>query len=163
LDGQEFDALTRELASSQNRRGVLRSGAALLASVAGIGIGHNASARSLRKEGQTCRSTSDCSPGNCLIATDGRKRCIVCRGDTVLGPMLNSDPNIRDGCCLPDGAPLPGGCDYNTVFDCCVYEDREIPGAWWIGCDPDTGTCVNAQDVHPTERRTNSNLIIVSV
>ncbi len=163
MDGQKFDSLARDFASSPGRRRVLRAGGAILASIVALSVGTDVSAKSLRKEGQTCRSTSECGTGSCLITTDGRRRCTVCRGETVVGSQLIPDYGVRDACCLPEGAHLEGGCTYETVYDCCVYPDREDEGVWWIGCNPDTGTCVNSQDVHPTALSTSSNLLVLSV
>ncbi len=64
-----------------------------------------------------------------------------CSGEQVCGTRF--DPNTFDefeGCCLPPGAVLPGGCDNDNMVQCC--DTNPTTGGTTVSCitDETTGT-----------------------
>ncbi len=104
MDGQQFDELTRALATGRSRRAVLRSllggvGAGALALLGGPAH----AAPQLKRNGRRCKSSSQCASGYCDPAT---QQCMTCKPLTAC-PFGQNCGSVPDGC---DGMVSCGSC-----------------------------------------------------
>ena len=141
MDPQRFDDLTRSLSFSMSRRRVLLG--LLIGAPAIFRRGSVEAARSLRRDGETCRTGSECTGGLCKIGADRRRRCAspIC--------VPNADPTCtdsRDAC--------PGGdldCYCRTSVENDIFCGRSTD------CGQTFGFCQTSADCGPDEACTSSS------
>jgi len=156
MDGRDFDALTRALATRKSRRGALRSGLALAAAL-GLRLTDEAAAAGRRRPGQVCRSDGECASGLCGPPDrTGRRRC-ACSGPAdcprpsgrckiatcnagVCGVADNAGGSCDTGVpCTANGVCDAGGKCIGTPVTCMALDQCHEPGV----CDQRTGRCTN--------------------
>jgi hypothetical protein len=127
LVGHGFDDLTRRLAASTSRRGVLRAGIGLVAALVGVRANGPAEAAAKRTPGQTCRKDDDCASRLCGPQdTHGRRQCALCATPSdcpqpTTGDACHAatcDANGVCGLAVNVGAPCDNG-DQCTVDGVC--------------------------------------------
>jgi hypothetical protein len=135
MDGNQFDALTRALASSPSRRGMLRAVAA--GALAAIGFHQRADAAPPVNcpvhdlcNGACCAPTAEaCCAGKCVTVSVDRIQCAACgktcpAGETCCGEtcrLLRTDPN-NCGACGHDcghGRCVKGACACDSGYKLC--------------------------------------------
>jgi hypothetical protein len=157
MDGKQFDALTRVWGSTASRRRVL-SGLLATTGLLGwrrAGAQGNSDCAHFCKEvfppgKQRGQCVSDAAHGEGLCAACGAdvERLCVDRTGAQVCCTAQQDCGLtglnQQGCCLPPGAELPGGCSFETLDQCCGFPCT--PGSTSCvvqGCNRISNTCVN--------------------
>ena len=144
MDGQQFDLISKWLATRESRRATLRG---LAAGALALGLGRlslNAALADCKKLGQKCAKDGDCCAGaqckrNKCVCTGGNASCgdhLCCPPDRVcVGKAANpldppSDPDDLMKCICPTGFEEDADgtcvCKHTCGEFCCQPEDGEV-------------------------------------
>jgi hypothetical protein len=154
MDERDFDLLTRRLASGASRRALLRSGLALVGSIAGFGAAREAEAAFVpRALGQTCARNADCAsrvckqhhcvcggPNDCPQPGGNGCQAAICssNGQCSIGVNVGSPCDDGDACTTNDACQADGSCA-GTPVTCAAIDQCHDAGT----CDPAIGACTN--------------------
>jgi hypothetical protein len=132
MDGSTFDTVTRLAASSPGRRGLLRSGFAVV--LAGLGAtalfgAEDAAAKSCQKK---CYKKKDCQDKN---DNDAKKKCKAkCKKKCRCNPKLpQADCSKSDDCC-PDKTKYTCGTSHGSGSDTCCGTQGAVCGSTFDCC-----------------------------
>jgi hypothetical protein len=97
MDGDQFDAVTRRLATGTNRRQALRLGGGGLAAalLTLTGLREAAADDTPKPLGKKCRKDAQCASGYCAPDTS---TCATPPGTSVTGELTETDPLLGDPC-----------------------------------------------------------------
>ena len=161
MDGQRFDRMTRALAGTTSRRGLLKGIGGFIASAAGIAAVSDASAESPPKkckyEGSNCRFDENCCSGNCcnrVCCADGHECCggrchEACPEGFERGATCGCvSVTVEDECAIDlDCAPSSNHCATMVCIDRSCVEQAVVcetsNPCQQASCDPDAG-CTTA-------------------
>lgn len=107
MDAERFDRITRTVASSANRRTLLRSGMAGALALVGLRAVHEQAAADDGFDGAPCSTSDDCKTG------------LVCEGSSrgLLGGSLTGTP-YGPGVSIPIVDGKEGRCRYHSGQNC---------------------------------------------
>src|SRR3954469_3814970 len=90
MEDSSFDRLARSFAGPSRRSLITRAAGLAAGAIVVAATGENATAASLRANGEICRKSGECKSANCgLPDASGRQRCIACQYALAADPKGN--------------------------------------------------------------------------